>query len=257
MSLPNEAVRPLLEDFELTWKNIKKEDYVGYSMGYHVGRCAVGTTNGAGAHNTQMIVLSPAKVVMHALPGFWHPEDLARELRLAKSLYKLWRQPGYTVAQKKKIFSRLQLNAVRQQPAVTFARSTWQGFDSSIEARKDQKQKRDTFFDEKAPANMPRNLGQLVRGMTTLPVRPGQKVIKPINLLVHERMAKRPFVAWQDFDVASFVDYGNMHYDLNRGRDGAKGKTFPGQARLRAKRFAEMKKQRLAERRGRSKTRTD
>ena len=43
-------------------------------------QCAVGTTNGAGGHNVQIFVLSPDGVVLHALPGFWHPEDLVREL---------------------------------------------------------------------------------------------------------------------------------------------------------------------------------
>ena len=183
---------PLLQsDFELTWKNIKKEDYVGYSLGYPAKRCAVGTTNGAGAHNVQMFVLSPDQVVLHALPGFWHGEDLARELRLAKTLYKLWQTPGYTEAQKKKIFKRLQLGAVSSHPADTFARSGWQGFDVRTERQRDQRESRDTFFAAEIPSDAPQNLHQLVRSYTSLPISPGQKVIKPINLLIHERMASR------------------------------------------------------------------
>jgi hypothetical protein len=235
---------PLLQsDFELTWKNIKNTDFVGYSRGYHKKRCAVGTTNGAGPHNVQIFVLTPDEVVLHALPGFWHPEDLARELRLAQSLFKLWKSKSYTVAQKRRMFRRIQLNAVRTHPVETFARSAWQGFDVRTERVRDQRESRDTFFAETAPA-VPRNLQRLLRECTTLPVQPGQKIIKPINLIVHERMANRPFVRFADFDTKRFVDYGKMHYDLNDRRDGNRGKKFAGQQRLMRKRAIEKKKAR-------------
>ena len=231
----------------MVWKNIKKEDFVGYSAGYSRGRCAVGTTNGAGPHNVQIFVLSPKLVVLHALPGFWHAEDLARELRLAQSLFKLWKSKSYSPEQKNKIYRRIQLGAVRSHPVETFARSAWQGFDVNTERGRNQREKRDTFFAEKAPPAMPKNLRQLMRACTTLAVQPGQQILKPINLLVHERMAERPFVRFAEFDTARFIDYGRMFYDLNRGRDRGKGKRFPGQKALMKKR----QKERMQERRTR------
>lgn len=231
-------------DFELTWKNIKKEDYVGYSAGYSTSKCAVGTTNGAGAHNVQIFVLSPEQIVLHALPGFWHAEDLARELRLGLSLFKLWKSENYSPEQKNKIYRRIQLNAVRNHPVEMFARSAWQGFDVNTERARNRSGERDTFFAEKAPEAIPRNLQQLMRSITTLAVQPGQQIPKPINLLVHERMARRPFVRFADFDTAQFIDYGRMFYDLNRKRDRGKGKTFPGQKALMKKRNKERQKER-------------
>ena len=75
---------PLLKsDFVVGWKNIQREDYVGASHGYTCEQPAVGTTNGAGPRNTQMFVLSPGGVVLHALPGFWHPDELAAELHFS------------------------------------------------------------------------------------------------------------------------------------------------------------------------------
>ena len=82
MSLPHQAVYPMLKsDFVLGWKNIIREDYVGRSHGYTSRQTSVGTTNGAGPHNVQIFVLSPELVVLHALPGFWHPEPRRRSTR--------------------------------------------------------------------------------------------------------------------------------------------------------------------------------
>ena len=86
MSLPQEPTFSLLKDhFVVGWKNIDREDFVGSSHGYTCAQKAVGTTNGAGPRNTQMFVLSSDGVVLHCLPGFWHPEDLAHELRFART----------------------------------------------------------------------------------------------------------------------------------------------------------------------------
>jgi hypothetical protein len=51
--------------------------------------------------------------------------------------------------------------------------------------------------------------------------------MKTVDQVVHERMAKRPFVPYEDFDVAAYVDYGQLRYDKhendpNRGK-GKKG----------------------------------
>ncbi|MCB9870323.1 MAG: hypothetical protein H6836_00885 [Planctomycetes bacterium] len=230
VSLPNPEVLSLLDDkFVVAWTNIRRKKYVGNSYGYGLTDSAVGTTNGAGAHNVQILMLSPDLHVLHALPGFWHPQDLARELRLALELHRLWRDQGRSPEQKRDMYRRLQLSAVRHHPTETFARSGWQGFDVHAETTKRKLGERDTFF--------------------------AQGRVKPINVIVHERMASRPFQALSSFDIESFADIGKKFYDLNAQVDG-RGKPFPTAAaaaqRADAKLYKELGKVMKAEARERA-----
>lgn len=204
----------LERDFVLGWKDIRKQRFVGYSFGYKPKDSSLGTTNGAGPHNVQMFVLSPDRVVLHALPGFWHPEDLAQELQFAKVLATLWADEDRSIEDKKDMFRRLQKHEIKRQSELSSARSGWQSFDSRAEANRLAKGPRDTFY----PA---------VDGMP--------QMLKPINILVHERMAARPFLAFEDFDTAAFVDYGRYFYDLNSRVDG-RGIEFRSLGPLRKKR---------------------
>ena len=213
----------LQRDFVLGWKNIAKEEYVGSSHGYSKRQTSVGTTNGAGPGNLQIFVLSPDLVVMHALPGFWHPEDLARELRFSKVLLRLWRDESRSREQKERMFERLQLAEINNHPKATFARSTWQGFDAQFERSRMKTGARDTVLITDA--------GKIKKD------RFGMPAMKPLNVLVHERMARRPFIAFSDFDIASFVDYGRKFYDNNQGID-KRRKTFRPPPKKRKKRRA-------------------
>lgn len=202
----------LQEDFVVGWKNNEREDYCGTSRGYARTQTALGTTNGAGGHNVQIFVLSPDLVVLHALPGFWHPEDLVAELQFAKVLDQLWRDDGRTRAQKETMWKRLHRTELRRQSEATTARSDWQSFDRSMELSRARDEVRDT----------------IVVGAAGLQV-------KPINQLVHERLIRRPFVKFEDFDTADFVDYGKTHYDNNSGFDETSGR-FATAERLQTKR---------------------
>ena len=123
----------LRDDFVCGWTNIRRESYVGYSLGYSPRQGAVGTTNGAGAHNVQILMLAGDGVVVHALPGFWHPEDLARELDFARVVHRLWTDAGKTQAQKRRIFDRLHEIELRKLSDASIARSDWQLFDRQAE----------------------------------------------------------------------------------------------------------------------------
>lgn len=212
MSLPNEPVFSLLKsDFVVGWKNIITEEYVGESFGYTCDQTAVGTTNGAGPHNVQIFVLAPDLTVLHALPGFWHPKDLAQELEFSKVLYRLWKDKGRSRAEKDAMFTRLQLAEYKKHSQATTLRSSWQGFDAKNEQkRREGGKQRDTFLTS-------------VDG--SVRERRGRPLMKPINQLVHERMAQRPFVKFADFDIAEFADYGRILYDNNRRVDG-RGQVF-------------------------------
>jgi hypothetical protein len=205
VTLGDESVLGLLRDrFVVGWRDIRDEDWVGSSFGYSPGQRAVGTTNGAGARNVQTFVLAPDLTVLHALPGFWHPEDFARELRFALVLARLWSDDNRTRAEKEAMFELLQLAEARCQPEATRARSAWQDFDRRTELGRAQVEARDVFaFDGEASA---------MGGGAEL-------AMKPLCVLVHERMAERRFLPFAAFDAAAFVDYGQKFYDNNRGLD--------------------------------------
>ena len=148
MSLPKKQVLSLLKnEWVVGWKNIEKENYVGRSFGYSKEQTSIGTTNGAGPTNIQLFMLSPDLVVMHALPGFWHPDDLARELRFGKKMLALWQDEKLDRAEKDRRFCSMQLAELKDHPLAMYERSGWQDFDMNTErARYKSGQMRDTFL---------------------------------------------------------------------------------------------------------------
>lgn len=205
--------------FVAGWHNNITEKYVGESHGYTCEQTAVGTTNGAGPRNVQIFVLAADKTVIHALPGYWHPEDLASELTLALDLHAVWTDASLTRAQKDAIFTERQLDRAANPPAALRARSRWQGFDRKNEQKRlESGIERDTFLRD-------------AEGQVLLD-KQGEPAIKPVDQLVHERLAARPFVAYADFDVPVFFDYGRAYYDNNKKVDGDVGVTFMTPKRL-------------------------
>jgi hypothetical protein len=212
VTLPDPEVLKILEnDFFVGWKNIEKASYVGLSHGYGKNQSAVGTTDGAGGRNVQLVVLSPDLTVLHVLPGFWHPADLVRELRFAEALNRLWLDPKRSDYQKKRLFTAMHRAFAARFSADTIARSTWQGFDAVEEyGRLRAGEKRDTFVTNAD--------GSLFMNSA------GQPVLKPICELLHDRMAEQPFRYLDEFDMEAYTDYGRRFYDLNMGLD--KGRRF-------------------------------
>lgn len=206
----------------MAWKNIRRADFVGYSRGYGKTQSALTTTNGAGGRNVQMFVLTPDGVVLHALPGYWHPEDLLRELRFGQVIARLWDDPGKTREQKERMFRLLHIAELRRQPAETFQRSAWQGFDAHAELQK-------LSNGVEPDSYLWNGEGGLARDWK------GKPILKPLNVLAHQRMVEQPFRTYADFDVAAFVDYGLLHYD-NNARVDKQGKTFAGQRDLELRR---------------------
>jgi len=220
VSLPNSEVLDLLRtSFVVGWTNIQKESHVGMSHGYRCDQTAVGTTNGAGGRNVQLVALAADGRVLHVLPGFWHPDDLVRELRFARDLNRLWLDDRMDVAGKQRMAAAMRQAHVRSLPPATVARSTWQGFDESEEIDRYRKSPRDTV--ELDADGVPHVL--------------------PICRLVHERMASRTFVRFDDFDMESFVDYGRPYYDNNSWLD--RGRAFTAAERQNAQREQALAKQ--------------
>ena len=203
MSLPNEEVLDLLDDrFVLCHANIEKEEHVGLSHGYKTSQCAVGTTNGAGGRNVQFVVLADDETVVHALPGFWHADDLVQELLLGLELHSLYRDDNLAADSKEALFAAMHRRHLREYGTAAEKRGGWQSFDRHAELQRVQTEARDTFT-------------QAVDSTLAL---------KSIPRLVHDRLLDRGFRQLDDFDMEAFVDYGRAYYDNNMGVD--RGKTF-------------------------------
>ena len=187
----------LKDHFVCGYRDIANQKYAGASGKHMPDENAVDTTNGAGPHNIQMFVLDPDGTVLTCLPGYWHAEDLAPELELAQSLDKVWHDPNLTLPEKRTQFTQMQLAHIATHPKGEHNRSHMQGFDVQYEAKNNPNS--DFFYNPRAidPQS----------GST-----PGNNV-KTVDIVMHERLADRPFVAYDKFDVAQFASYGKLKYD--------------------------------------------
>jgi hypothetical protein len=199
VSLPNDDVLCLLRDcFVLGARNIERDQHVGVSHGYKCNQTAVGTTNGAGGRNVQLLVLATDTTIVHALPGFWHPQELAAELRLALDLHRLHHDDRRSPSARLAMFRALHESAARDEATT---RDGWQSFDRSTELMRASEQPRDTVLCDAA--------GKPALGTN------GQMQLKPIRRLVHDRLLAQPFPRLAEFDLEAFVDYGRAYYDNN------------------------------------------
>lgn len=199
MTLPNNDVIDFIGSrFILAHKNIEKAKHVGMSQGYSKSQSAVGTTNGAGPRNVQFLILAADETVLHALPGFWHPEDLIPELQLAFEINRLYLDEQKSSNQKAKMYEMLHNSHMRRHGAEAVRRGQWQGFDRHFEAQRVQREERDTF----------RTLAN------------GELQLKSVPEVIHDRMLTRRFKKLDDFDLETFVDYGRPFYDNNHGENG-------------------------------------
>jgi hypothetical protein len=210
VTLSNDTlIRTLNRQFVCGFRNIKDEPYCGKSGQHDPNTPAVLTTNGAGPHNVQIFVLASDGTVLHCLPGFWNPADLLYELKFAQSLNRIWTDTQLSQEKKEKRFKEANLQHALAHPLDMRTRSHLQGFDEKKERGKGESDFR------VGPGQQP----------TVTVTRRGLKLsdMKTVDQVVHERMANRPFVAYDDFDVAAYVDYGKLRYDKhendpNRGK---------------------------------------
>ena len=173
------------------------EPYAGNSGTHTTRGNAVDTTNGAGAHNIQMFIMNPDGTVLHCLPGYWNPRDLAGELQFAQKLNDLYLNQSLSPVEKKTAYSRMQLDHVHMHSSDMVARSQLQHFDMKHEAMNPH-------------SDAVKNRALLADGQWG----PAQyAAFKTTDEILHERMAARPFLTYDKFDVARFADYGTSTYD--------------------------------------------
>jgi hypothetical protein len=194
VSLSEDPTLSLLQSkFVCGWKDISGEKYCGVSGHYSPDMGAAWTTNGAGPHNVQLFMLAADGTVLHCLPGFWETHDLAHEIKFAEELHRVWLDRSLTREQKDKKFKEMNLKHSDDHPKDMVARSQMQGFDKKFE------EKRAAVSD------------CIIAG------KGGHDQFKTTDRILHERMAARPFVAYDQFDVAKFSDYGRPKYDKKKG----------------------------------------
>lgn len=158
-------------------------------------------------------MLSSDGTVLHCLPGYWNPRDLVYEMAFAAQLDEIWKDKSINLSQKKEQFKVLQLAHVNEHPRPMSRRSRMQGFDRKYEAQNRLKTT-DTIKDRAL-------VKQYLQAHKHIP----GNAFKTTDVLLHERMAKRPFMHYTRFDVAKFSDYGKKIYDKNEdARDYRTGK---------------------------------
>lgn len=212
MSLSQEPAFSYLKDnFVTGYKDITGASYAGVSGVHMPTGNAVSTTNGAGPHNLQTFVLAPDGTVMTCLPGYWAPQDLVSELKLGQDLYKVWSDKYLSRAEKDARFRQMQQDHFRSHSIQEQRRSRMQGFDQKYEA-KNRLNTSDCILDSRLASTV------LEKGM-----KPPMGAFKSTDQIMHDRMAQRPFLNYQQFDVVAYTDYGRPFYNKNEDQRTATG----------------------------------
>ncbi|MBU6450903.1 MAG: hypothetical protein KGS72_03930 [Cyanobacteria bacterium REEB67] len=203
MSLSSEPVISYLKDnFVCGTRDITNEPYCGLSGRHEVWGNAVNTTNGAGPHNIQIFVLNPDGTVLHCLPGYWNSEDLITELSFAQKVNGLYTST-MPEAEKKHRYVQMHLAHIKEHSSAMVSRSHMQGFDQAFEAKK-----------KLATTDTIANLAAVKAALASGGHIP-DSAFKTTDVIMHERVAKQPFMPYNQFDVVSFSDYGKTKYDKN------------------------------------------
>lgn len=202
MSLSQDpAFSTLKNSFVCGYTDITNQTYSGVSGRHERQGNAVHTTNGAGPHNLQLFMLASDGTVLHCLPGFWDARDLSREMTFAYQLNKVWSDRTMSKSDKDRLFKQMQLAHIDTHPQQMVRRSHMQGFDQLYEAQHKLRTS-DTILDQR----------MVKEGLEQTGHAPWQ-AFKTTDVLLHERMASRPFMPFHRFDVAAFSDYGKPRYD--------------------------------------------
>lgn len=204
----------LKEQFICGYKDIENKGYAGASGKHKPDGQAIDTSNGAGPHNIQIFVLAADGTVLHCLPGYWHSQDLAAELQFAQELDKVWQNPELSIFQKDELYRQMQLAHIKEHSKAEQNRSHMQGFDIAYE--KDHRlATTDVFY--RNPID-PRT-GKI-----------NNRLVKTTDVIMHQRMAARPFEPYKKFDTAVYADYGKPMYDKEEDFRNADGQVVANTA---------------------------
>ena len=153
--------------------------------------------------------MNPEGIVLTALPGYWCAQDLASELTLAQQLNGVLKDPNLTEPEKKAKFSEMQMQHLASHSKAERKRSEMQHFDVAYEKTKFRTS---DVFNRTLISPKDADSGNFP-----------SYAVKTCDVIMHQRMASRPFVQYEDFDVAAFANYGKPMYDKNEDSLAADG----------------------------------
>ncbi len=203
VTLSNHQVqRELQKNFICAWENIKgKRSYAGSSNSHMPTNGAIEVSNCSGHHNVQMVFMTSDGRVLHCLPGYWKPRDFLTELDLALALGKLYYKKELSVVKRNEEFLNLHLRHSIAHTEGLRTASYHQPFDKQNLEKREQ-------------SDFHRKEG-FVLGLKT----PDQ--------VLHERLAERPYLPFEAFDIEKFVDMGLKQYKYDHGLPCKGHKTRP------------------------------
>jgi len=158
-------------------------------------------------------------VVLHCMAGFWNSTDLVAELELAERLSRVWNDRSILPDQKLALFKKMQIDHIYYHSPEMVARSRLQSFDKRFEA-----EARLRTSDVIANAS-------LIDSRDSHPYLPDE-AFKTTDRIMHERIASRPFVRYDNFDVARFADYGTAFYDKHENNLDEYGQIVDPEAKM-------------------------
>jgi hypothetical protein len=224
VSLSTEPTFNLLKTrYVCGWRDISKESFAGRSSAHELENPGFKTTNGAGGHNVQMFFMAPDGTVLQCMPGYWRSDDLALIMsELVEPLYKIYKKYSISRTHKKKLFAKAQLAFLAKHNASLARRCKMQGFDAKFEIKNRLETTDCVHRDEN---------GQPIQAMGKKAKKMKYRMKNTFEIAL-ERMSKRPFIKYEQFDVAKFSDYGRKQYD-KKGDGG--GEERMGQTRKKRK----------------------
>jgi len=173
-------------NFVCGWRNIQGvETYAGKSHDHAVASSALHTTNGAGGRNVQLLFVAPSGNVLHCLPGYWDPDGFIHEVEFILELAKL-DASDLSMLEKRDQFQLAHLNHAAHHTEQVVKDSSLQGFDKMKEEKTDG-----SDFRRKTDGS----------------------VMRTVDQVMHERMARRPLLNMSRFDIENVVNYGTRFYD--------------------------------------------
>jgi len=145
--------------------------------------------------------------IVHCLPGFWDVKPFIAEVQFAMKLNKIYKSK-MSIADRNEKFLDAHLTHALHHDAKTIGASKHQSFDKNYLERTGNKD------------------FQRAKGFQS-------KGLKRSDQVMHERMAERPFLAFEKFNVAKFVEMGRRVYRYNYGTGNSRDRHEPGNMKSR------------------------